>query len=100
MPTADLIVLIMIPAVQTTVRPLAEWQVELGPAAPGHSLAGTRQLLLRQHSALKSAAGGGFPAMASGAMGGWEALLDYTLRESNKTVVRQPGDDYDELDNI
>ncbi|KAL3179917.1 hypothetical protein MRX96_009114 [Rhipicephalus microplus] len=43
------------------------------------------------------AAGGSFPAVVSGAVGRWQALLSIFLRESNKTHVRHPGNDYDLL---
>ncbi|KAH8024641.1 hypothetical protein HPB51_000081 [Rhipicephalus microplus] len=48
----------------------------------------------------KSASGDGFPAVASGLLHRLKALLAFVLRESNKMANRQPGDDYDELDNI
>ncbi|KAL3219216.1 hypothetical protein MRX96_030665 [Rhipicephalus microplus] len=51
-------------------------------------------------SASASAAGGGSPAGASGAVGRQEALLGFVVRETNKTGGRKPKDDYDELDKI
>ncbi|KAL3184535.1 hypothetical protein MRX96_006018 [Rhipicephalus microplus] len=96
---AGFLILVVISAVLVAPTPLPERQMNLGlqhPAMAGLVLA---YLSFDNINASESAAGSGFPAVASGAVRRREALLVFVLRERNKTAIGWPGDDYDELEN-
>ncbi|KAH6935772.1 hypothetical protein HPB50_009465 [Hyalomma asiaticum] len=86
-------------ALCVALRPRPERQVDFGlkhPAMARLALANVPSDNIKA----SAARAGGSPGLASGASGDQEALLVFFLRESNKTALRRPGDDYDEADKI
>ncbi|KAL3223432.1 hypothetical protein MRX96_004841 [Rhipicephalus microplus] len=93
-----LLVLYVMPATLVALRPLPKRQVVL--SLQRSALTWLIINFSFDNIESKSASGDGFPAVASGLMHRLKALFGFVLRESNKMANRQPGDDYDELDNI
>ncbi|KAH6947037.1 hypothetical protein HPB50_016822 [Hyalomma asiaticum] len=100
MVAAGLLVLVVISvALGVALRPRPERQVDFGLQHPAMARLALANFSFDNINASAMGAGGS-SAWAPGASGNQEALLGFVLRESNKTAVRRPGDDYDELDKI
>ncbi|KAL3196483.1 hypothetical protein MRX96_045213 [Rhipicephalus microplus] len=94
-----LLVLDVMPAALVALWPLPKRQVDLILQHPAMAWL-MRNFSFDNINASKSAFLDGFPAVTSDSVRRLNALLGFVLRKSNKMVIRQPGDDYDELDKI
>ncbi|KAL3197841.1 hypothetical protein MRX96_014583 [Rhipicephalus microplus] len=91
------LILVVISATLVSPGPIPEWEAVVGLQHTATAWLTLTVFSFGNINTLESAAVGGFPAVVSGAVGRWEAMLSIVLRESNKTDVRRPGNDYDLL---